>query len=158
MISFLRAILMLSLKNLQIIKTISLPKTLLTFLILFPIIFPAIASSEIHPCQNASVQLRGDLDVIMNRGGLWALMEQTEGLQDKSTAGFQADGKLARAVGRFATLCESEKKPTKQLFDDLGNLLGEARSIWNPRSSGEEILKLINGLNKKVDSILSIIK
>ena len=146
---------MLSLKNLQIIKTISLPKALLTLLILFPLIFPAIASSESHPCQNASVQLRGDLDVVMNRGGLWALMEQTEGLQDKSTAGLQADGKLARTVGRFESLCESEKKPTKQLFDDIRNLLGEARTIWNPRSSGKEILSLINGLKKKVDSILS---
>jgi len=149
---------MLSLKNLQIIKTISLTKALLTLLILFPLIFPAIASSESHPCQSATLQLRGELDVLMNRGGLWALMEQTEGLQDKSTAGFQADGKLARVVGRFESLCESEKKPTKQLFDDLGNLLGEARTIWNPRSSGEEILSLINGLKKKVDSMLSTIE
>ena len=121
---------------------------------LFLIIFPAIASSESHPCQNATVQLRGDLDVIMNRGGLWALMEQTEGLQDKSMIGFQADGKLARTVGRFEILCESEKKPTKQLFDDLGNLLGEARKIWNPRSSGEAIVKSITDLNKKLDSLL----
>jgi len=142
---------MLSLKNLQIIKTMGLPKKLLTLLILFPLIFPAIASSESHPCQNATVQLRGNLDVLMNRGGLWALMEQTEGLQDKSMVGFQADGKLARLVGRFESLCESEKKPTKQLFDDLENLLSEARTIWNPRSSGEEILSLINGMNKKVD-------
>ena len=149
---------MLSLKNLQIIKTIRLPKTLLTLLILFPLIFPAIASSESHPCQNAAVQLRGDLDVLMNRGGLWALMEQTEGLQDKSMVGFQADGKLARVVGRFESLCDSEKKPTKKLFDDLGNLIGEARTIWNPRSSGEEILNLLNGLNKKVDSMLSTIE
>ncbi len=149
---------MLSLKNLQIIKTISLPKTLLTLLILFPIIFPAIASSESHPCQNAVVQLRGDLDVIMNRGGLWALMEQTEGLQDKSTTGFQVDGKLARMVGQFEILCESEKKPTKQLFDDLGNLVGEARTIWNPRSSGEAIVKSITDLNTKLDSILSKIE
>jgi len=149
---------MLSLKNLQIFRTISLPKALLTLLILFSLIFPAIASSESHPCQNATVQLRGDLNVIMNRGGLWALMEQTEGLQDKSMIGFQGDGKLARTVGRFETLCESEKKPTKKLFDDLGNLIGEARAIWNPRSSGEEILSLINGLNKKVDSMLSTIE
>ena len=149
---------MMRLKNLQITKTISLPKALLTLLILFPLIFPAIASSESHPCKNATVQLRGDLDVLMNRGGLWALMEQTEGLQDKSTTGFQVDGKLARMVGQFEILCESEKKPTKQLFDDLVNLLGEARAIWNPRSSGEEILSLINGLKKKVDSMLSTIE
>ena len=145
---------MLSLKNLQIIKTISLSKTLLTLLILFSLIFPAIASSQSHPCQNATVQLRGDLDVVMNRGGLWALMEQTEGLQDKSMVGFQADGKLARVVGRFESLCESEKKPTKQLFDDLGNLIGEARAIWNPKSSGEEIVKSITDLHEKLDSLL----
>jgi len=145
---------MLSLKSLQIIKTISLTKALLTLLILFSLIFPAIASSESHPCQNAKVQLRGDLDVIMNRGGLWALMEQTEGLQDKSTTGFQTDGKLARTVGLFESLCGSEKKPTKQLFDDIGNLLGEARTIWNPSSSGEAIVKSITDLNKKLDSLL----
>lgn len=149
---------MSSLKNLQIIKTINFPKALPTLLILFPLIFPAIASSESHPCQNATIQLRGDLDVIMNRGGLWALMEQTEGLQDKSMIGFQADGKLSRVVGRFESLCESEKKPTKQLFDNLGNLIGEARTIRNPGSSGEKILKSINGLNKKLDSILSKIE
>ena len=134
---------MLILKNLQNMRTISLPKILLTLLMLFSIIFPAIASSEGHPCQNATLQLRGDLNVIMNRGGLWGLMEQTEGLQDKSMVGFQADGKLARIVGRFESLCESEKKPTKQLFDNIEKLLGEARTIWNPRSSGEEIVKLI---------------
>ena len=149
---------MLSLKSLQIIKTISLTKALLTLLILFSLIFPAIASSESHPCQNATLQLRGGLDVVMNRGGLWALMEQTEGLQDKSTAGFQTDGKLARTVGRFDSLCKSKKKPTKQLFDDIGNLLGEARTIWNPKSSGEAIVKSITDLNKKLDSLLLKIK
>ena len=145
---------MLSLKNLQIIKTISLSKALLALLIVFPLIFPAIASSESHPCQNATAQLRGDLDVVMNRGGLWALMEQTEGLQDKSTTGFQVDGKLARVVGRFESLCESENKPTKQLFVTITKLLGNARVIWNPRSSGEAIVKLITDLNKKIDPLL----
>ena len=154
MISFFRATLMLSLKSLQIIKTISLPKALLTLLILFSLIFPAITSSESHPCQNATVQLRGDLNVIMNRGGLWALMEQTEGLQDKSMIGFQADGKLARIVGRFESLCESEKKPTKQVFVGITNLLSNARIIWNPKSSGEAIAKSITDLNKKLDSLL----
>ena len=149
---------MLSLKSIRSIKVRSLPKILLAWLTLFLMMVPGIASAEVHPCQNATVQLRGDLNVIMNRGGLWALMEQTEGLQDKSMVGFQADGKLARMVGQFEVLCESEKKPTKQLFDDIGNVLGEARIIWNPRSSGEEIIKLINGLTKKVDSLLSTIE
>ena len=149
---------MLSFKNLQSIKTINLSKTLFMLLVLLPITFPASASSESHSCQRDVVQLRGNLNVVMSRGGLWALMEQTEGLQDESTIGFQLDGKLSRAVSRFESLCESEKKPTKQLFDNLRNLLGEARVIWNPRSSGEEIIGLINGLNKKIDSILSIIE
>ena len=43
---------------------------------------------------------------------------------------------------------------TKQLFDDIRNLLGEARTIWNPRSSGEAIVKSITDLNKKLDSLL----
>ena len=100
------------------------------------------------------MQLRGDLDVIMNRGGLWALMEQTEGLQDKSVLGMQSDGKLARLVGQFETMCEGDKKPTKKLFAGLTNLLGAARVIWNPSSSGEGIVKLITDLNKKLDSLL----
>ena len=149
---------MLSLKGIRSIKVLSIPKILLAWLALFLVMIPGIASGEVHPCENAGIQLRGDLNAVLNRGGLWALMEQTEGLQDKSTAGLQADGKLARTVGRFESLCESEKKPTKQLYDDLGNLIGEARTIWNPRSSGKKILESINGLNKKLDSILSKIE
>ena len=91
----------------------------------------------------------------MNRGGLWALMEQTEGLQDKSVLGMQSDGKLARLVGQFETMCEGDKKPAKQQFDRITNLLGEARAIWNPKSSGEAIVKSITGLNKKLDSLFS---
>ena len=94
----------------------------------------------------------------MNRGGLWALMEQTEGLQDKSVLGMQSDGKLARMVGQFETMCEGDKKPAKQLFDSITNILGAARTIWNPKSSGEAIVKSITGLNKKLDSLFSTIK
>ena len=124
--------------------------------ILSSLIFSAAAfSQENHPCKRASIQLRGDLDVVMNRGGLWALMEQTEGLQDKSVLGMQSDGKLARLVGQFETMCEGDKKPAKQLFDRITNLLGEARAIWNPKSSGEAIVKSITDLNKKLDSLFS---
>ena len=145
---------MLSLKSIRSIKVLNIPKILLAWLTLFLMMVPGIASAEVHPCKNAGIQLRGDLNVVMNRGGLWALMEQTEGLQDKSTAGFQADGKLARVVGRFESLCESEKKPTKQFFVSITNLLGNARVIWNPKSSGEAIAKSITDLNKKLDSLL----
>ncbi len=145
---------MLSLKGIRSIKVLSIPKILLAWLTLFLLMVPGIASAEVHPCKNASIQLRDDLNVIFNRGGLWSLMEQTEGLQDKSTAGFKADGKIARVVGRFESLCESEKKPTKQLFVSITNLLGNARVIWNPTASGEAIVKSITDLNKKLDSLL----
>jgi hypothetical protein len=149
---------MLSLKKILSIKTLNKSAALLLFILLVLAITPIIASSQNHPCKNASVQLRGDLDVIMNRGGLWALMEQTEGLQDKSVLGLQLDGKLARLVGQFEEMCAERKYPTKELFDTVTNLLGEARTIWNPSSSGEAILQLINPLNKKIDTLLSKIK
>ena len=145
---------MLSLKSIQSFKVQNLLKMLLVSLALFLIIVPGIASAEVHPCKKAGIQLRGDLDVIMNRGGLWALMEQTEGLQDKSVVGMQADGKLARVVGNFETMCTEGKKPKKQLFVVITNLLGNARVIWNPKSSGEAIVKSITDLNKKLDSLL----
>ena len=144
---------MLSLKSIRSIKVQNLPKILLALLTLF-LMVSGVASAEVHPCENAGIQLRGDLDVVMNRGGLWALMEQTEGLQDTSVIGMQADGKLARVVGNFETMCEGEKKPTKQLFVGITNLLGNARIIWNPNSSGEAIAKSITDLNKKLDSLL----
>ena len=149
---------MLSLKSIRPIKVLNIPKILLAWLTLFLMMVPGIASAEVHPCKNASIQLRGDLDVVMNRGGFWGLMEQTEGLQDRSVIGMQADGKLARVVGNFESMCEEGKKPTKQLFVGITNLLGNTRVIWNPRSSGEAIVKLITDLNKKLDSILSTAK
>ena len=144
---------MLSLKSIRSIKVQNAPKILLAWLTLF-LMVSGIASAEVHPCKNTGIQLRGDLDVVMNRGGLWALMEQTEGLQDNSVVGMQADGKLARVVGNFETMCEGKKKPTKQLFVGITNLLGNARVIWNPGSSGEAIVKSITDLNKKLDSLL----
>ena len=148
--------LMSSLKKLRSVKIKSLPMKFFLLLTLSSLVFSATAfSQENHPCKRASINLRGDLDVIMNRGGLWALMEQTAGLQDKSVLGMQSDGKLARLVGQFETMCEGDKKPAKQLFDSITNLLGAARAIWNPKSSGEAIVKSITGLNKKLDSLFS---
>ena len=52
-------------------------------------------------------------------------------------------------------MCEEKKNPTKQLFNSMTNLLGEARMIWNPSSSGEAVLQLLDPLNKKIDTLLS---
>ena len=151
---------MSSYKKLRSVKIKSLPLKFFLLLTLFSLVFSATTfSQENHPCKRASIQLRGDLGVIMNRGGLWALMEQTEGLQDKSVLGFQVDGKLARLVGQFEAMCEEgEKKPTKQLFSSITNLISSARTTWNPGSTGEAILKSLNALNKKLDTLLLTIQ
>ena len=148
---------MLRYENLHRLKTKSI-STIITFLILIFSLFPSILLAADHPCKRASTNLRGDLDVISNRGGLWTLMEQTEGLSEKSVIGLQLDTKLARSVGKFEELCKSNKKPTKKLFTSITNLLGEARTIFNPRSSGEEILGLISNLSKKLDTLLVNLK
>jgi ABC-type proline/glycine betaine transport system substrate-binding protein len=70
----------------------------------------------------------------------------------------QSDGKLARIVGQFETMCGTDKKPAKQLFHSITNILGAARTIWNPKSSGKAIIKSITDLNQKLDSLLSTIK
>ena len=88
-------------------------------------ILPSIGRAAGHPCVNALEQLRGDLGVVTNRGGLWSLMEQ-RGLKDNSVIGMQVDGKLARLVRHFEESCESKKKPEKQLFTKISNILGEA--------------------------------
>ena len=148
-----------SLKKLRSIKIKRPPMKFFLLLTLSSLVFSATAfPQENHPCKRATIQLRGDLDVVLNRGGLWALMEQTEGLQDKSVLGMQTDGKLARLVGQFETMCKGEKKPTKQLFDRIIKILGEARMVWNPKSSGEAVVKSITSLNKKLDALLSTIK
>ena len=150
---------MSSLKKLRSVKIKSLPMKFFLLLTLSSLVFSATAfSQENHPCKRASIQLRGDLDVLMNRGGVWALMEQTEGLPDKSVLGMLVDGKLARAVGQFETMCEGKKKPAKQLFDRITKILGEARMVWNPKSSGEAVVKSITTLNKKLDALLPTIK
>ncbi len=125
------------------------------FLSLFVLLFPSTVLAQKTPCQNASMHLRGDLDTVMARGGIWTLMEQAEGLKDQSMIGLQVDGKLSRTVGNFETLCETGKNPTKQLFEAIQNILGEARTTFNPSSSSEKLLGDIKTLNTKLDTLLT---
>ena len=145
---------MFNIENLRQFGVANIPKSLFFHLTLLILIFPSTALADSHPCNNFAKHLHGDMNVVGNRGGLWSLMEQ-KNLKENSVIGMQADGKLARAVGMFDTLCESEKKPTKQLFQAIQKLLGDARIIFNPRSSGEEITKSIIELNKDLDILLA---
>jgi len=137
---------------------IDMPKSLLFFIAALILILPSVALAQKSPCQNASVQLQGEFDSVQGRGGIWTLMEQTDGLKEKSMIGIQIDGKLARTVVAFKTLCETGKNPTRQLFDAIQNILGDARILFNPSSSSDKLLESITGLNKQLDTLLSKIE
>ena len=147
---------MFNVENLRQFGVTNLPKSFFLLLAFLALFLPSAALAA-HPCENASKHLHGDMDVVGNRGGLWSLMEQ-KGLKDNSIIGMQADGKLARLVVRFETLCQSKNKPGKQLFEEIQNLLGNARLIFNPRISGEEITKAITKLVKDADTMLAKIE
>ena len=142
---------MFNVENLRQFSVTNLPRLFLLSLVLLILVCPSVVLA--HPCENATKDLHGDMEVVANRGGLWSLMEQ-RGLKDNSIIGMQADTKLARAVGQFEELCASEKKPNKQHYIAIQNLLGEARVIFNPRSSGGELIKSITKLNKDLDALL----
>ena len=147
---------MFNINNLRPFGVTNLPKSFFLLLAFLASFVPSAALAA-HPCENSVTHLRGDLNVVMNRGGLWSLMEQ-KGLKENSVMGMRADGKLARVVGLFEELCESEKKPTKQLYESIQNLIGNARVIFNPRTSGEAITKSITLLIKSLDTVLAKIE
>ena len=146
---------MFNVENLRQFSVTNLPRLFLLSLVLLILVCPSVVLA--HPCENATKDLHGDMEVVANRGGLWSLMEQ-RGLKDNSIIGMQADTKLARAVGQFEELCASEKKPTKQLYESIQNLVGKARVIFNPRTSGEAISKSITLLIKSLDTVIAKIE
>lgn len=110
------------------------------------------------PCENAAMHLRGGFEVTQGRGGLWGYMEKNASLKKESTLGFQIDGKLQRLVVGFETMCEDGKIPTQKTFDAISDRLDQARNINNQkpgRTPVEELLKLLNALNKNLDQTLS---
>ena len=131
-------------------------KKVFVFLILLLLLSPLTAQAQKHPCHGASEDLNGSLQVIMGRGGVWTFMEQSPGLKEKSTLGLQIDGKLSRATVIFETLCNEGKYPTKAIYDEILGILGDGRMIHNlAKSSNEKKLATLNGLNQKLDALLS---
>ena len=131
-------------------------KKIFTFLVLLLLLSPLTVQAQKHPCHGASQDLNGSLQVIMGRGGLWTFMEQSSELREKSMLGLQIDGKLSRVAVIFETLCNEKKNPTKALYDDILGVIGDGRMIYNlANSSDEEKLEALNGLNQKLDAILS---
>ena len=131
-------------------------RKIFALLILMFLLSPLTAQAQKHPCHGASEDLNGSLQVIMGRGGAWTFMEQSSELREKSMLGLQIDGKLSRVTVIFETLCNEGKHPTKALYDDVSGVIGDGRMIYNlTNSSDKEKLEALNGLNQKLDAILS---
>jgi hypothetical protein len=131
-------------------------KKIFVFFILLFLLSPLTAQAQKHPCHGASTDLSANLQVVMGRGGIWTFMEQSSELREKSIIGLQVDGKLSRAAVIFETLCNEGKYPTKAIYDEISSAIGDGRMIYNlANSSDEKKLEAVNGLNQKLDTLLS---
>ena len=108
-------------------------------------------------CMNAAQDLRSSFEVTQGRGGIWGYMEKASSLKKDSMIGFQVDGKLQRIIVIFETHCAKNPQPTKQTFDKIQNILGDARMIFNMRpgkTPAKEIMAKISGLNASLDKLI----
>jgi len=124
-----------------------------TFLTIYS---PATVSAA-ELCKEGKKDLVKSVEIINGKGGLWGIMEKTAGLKDKSVLGLQADGKMRRTVGIFEEMCEDGKTPTPALFDEIYDLLGDGRMVFNmnpKRTSPKKILERINAVNDKAAALL----
>ncbi len=122
----------------------------------FSIQIPATVSAA-ELCKEGKKDLVKSFDVIHARGGFWGLMEKTAGLQDKSVLGLQTDGKVRRTVSIFEEMCEDGKTPTPELYNEISNLIGDGRMVFNmnpDRTPPKKILKSIQKVNDKAAALL----
>ena len=123
---------------------------------LFSIQIPAkVSAAEL--CKEGKKDLVASFDVIHARGGFWGLMEKTAGLQDKSVLGLQTDGKIRRTVSIFEEMCEDGKTPTPALYNEISDLIGDGRMVFNmnpDRTPPKKILAGIQEVNKKAVALL----
>lgn len=109
-------------------------------------------------CKQGKKDLIGSYNVIQGKGGLWGFMEQTAGLKEKSVVGLQADGKIRRAVSIFEEMCEDGKTPTPALYNEIQDLIGQGRMVFNmnpDRTPPKTILKQITAVNEKTAAFLA---
>ncbi len=124
----------------------------LLFLILFP--FNLVFADA---CNDASRSLRASFQVTQGRGGIWGYMEQNPSLRKDSVIGFQVDGKLQRVIVIFEAQCVKAKKPSKENYQKIESILGDARMIFNLRPGRDPVKKIIgriNGLNSNLNKLI----
>lgn len=110
-----------------------------------------------NACQNATQDLRSSFEVTQGRGGIWGYMEQSSALRSDSMIGFQVDGKLQRIIVLFETQCIKSQQPSKEVFQKIENILGNARMIFNLRPGRDPVKKImtkINGLHSDLNKLI----
>jgi hypothetical protein len=140
-------------------QTIYMPvKTLFTILMLaFFSINGLATASAADICKEGKNDLVKSFEIIQGKGGMWGFMEKVSGLKEKSVIGMQADGKLRRTIGVFEEMCEDGKKPSPALYDEIQNLIGDGRMVFNmnpDRTAPKLILERINAVNEKATALL----
>lgn len=136
-------------------------KTFVVFVFFFSLVFlliqtPTTFAKDI--CRDGLKDLQNSQGIIQTKGGIWGYLEQSSALKDKSILGLQIDGKLQRLIVSFESLCQEGKTPTSKLYNLILNLIGDARMIFNrpaDRQPKEKVLEKLDGLNKKIDELLT---
>lgn len=124
----------------------------------FFMFFSALPAFANEMCKRGKKELVGSYDVIQAKGGVWGLMEQTSGLQDKSVLGLQVDGKIRRAISIFEEMCQNGKTPTPELFKEIQDLIGDGRMLFNlspDRTPPKTILESVTTVNEKATALLA---
>lgn len=133
-------------------------KSLFTiFILAFFSINGLATASAADICKEGKNDLVKSFEVIQGKGGMWGFMEKVSGLKEKSVIGLQADGKMRRTIGIFEEMCEDGKKPTPALYDEIQDLIGQGRMVFNmnpDRSAPKLIMERINGVNDKATALL----
>ncbi len=115
---------------------------------------PALAAE----CDNTSKQLSGTNEVIRGQGGggIWGLMQQTEGYKEKAMIGMQIDTKLQLSVTTYETKCQNGESPGKDMADKVESFMDRAREIKNKTKRGtpDQIIPMMEALNSDLAKFL----
>ena len=136
-------------------RTVNCLRICFTGFIFLALLTPSLALAD--ACQNATQDLNSSFEVTQGRGGIWGYMEQSSALKGDSMIGFQVDGKLQRIIVLFDNQCRKMKKPSKESFQKVENILGDARMIFNLRPGRDPVKKImtqINGLHSNLNKLI----
>jgi len=128
--------------------------------VFFLIIFMISPGHAANSCAEGGKQLRGDYERFQGDGGLWAQMERSASLKEKSMLGFQVDNKLMRVVTIFETKCDDglQTNLSSESYGQVKNFIERGRKIYRThvgRMSPKVFLKEIQKLNSDLEKFIN---